>query len=91
MPRLSSRSPRNNPARKGRWAARPDYAGPFSRFAIGPVHTRLDSVVWVVCDAEARDEYDLPAIYIFLTENEARAFLARLVEKAEAEASAFEN
>lgn len=43
---------KNNPARKGELAARKQFFGENSRYAVAPVHTRFDMLEWFVWDAE---------------------------------------
>lgn len=43
---------KNNPAMKGALAARKQFFGDNSRYAVAPVHTRFDAVQWFVWDAE---------------------------------------
>lgn len=55
----------NDPARKGELAGRKYVFGPFSRYAVAPVHTRFDAVEWFVWDVFAerdRDDATLPAV-----------------------------
>lgn len=52
MPVSFSRVPANNPSLKGSPAARKQYFGDCSRYAVAPVHTRFDAVEWFVWDAE---------------------------------------
>lgn len=48
-------APRNNPLRAGELAAKRQFFGGYSRYAIAPVHTRFDDVEWFVWDAEVVD------------------------------------
>lgn len=43
---------KNNAARKGELAARKQFFGDNSRYAVAPVHTRFDALEWFVWDAE---------------------------------------
>jgi hypothetical protein len=43
---------KNNPAKRGQLAARKRLFGPYSRYAVAPIHTRFDAVEWFVWDAE---------------------------------------
>ena len=52
---------RNDPAKAGRPAARKQFFGGCSRYAVAPVHTRFDAVEWFVWDAE-QDDGGLPAV-----------------------------
>lgn len=52
MPVSFSKVPANNSSKKGELAARKQFFGPSSRFAVAPVHTRFDAVEWFVWDAE---------------------------------------
>lgn len=57
------RVPKNNPAKAGQLACRKKTFGDLSRYAVAPVHTRFDAVVWFVWDAEHWDlETDRPGI-----------------------------
>lgn len=47
----------NDPARKGELAAPKRIFGPHGRYAVAPVHTRFDALIWMVWDAEAEDPY----------------------------------
>lgn len=47
-----SKVPANNAALKGQPAARKQFFGPRSRYAVAPVHTRFDMLEWFVWDAE---------------------------------------
>lgn len=44
--------PANNPSLKGSLAARKQFFGDNSRYAVAPIHTRFDAVEWFVWDAE---------------------------------------
>lgn len=48
-------APRNNPLRSGELAAKREFFGGWSRYAIAPIHTRFDAVEWFVWDAEKID------------------------------------
>lgn len=43
--------PANNPSLKGSPAAKKQFFGENSRFAVWPVHTRFDAIEWFVADA----------------------------------------
>lgn len=45
----------NNPNRKGELASRKITFGPWSRYAVYAIHTRFDSVQFIVADAEVMD------------------------------------
>ena len=55
---------KNDPAKKGQLAARKRLFGPYSRYAVAPIHTRFDAVEWIVWDAENpwMDASGLPGI-----------------------------
>lgn len=44
---------KNEPAKRGQLAARKRLFGPYSRYAVAPIHTRFDAVEWFVWDAES--------------------------------------
>lgn len=44
--------PANNPALAGQPAAKKQFFGDFSRYAVWPVHTRFEAIAWFVADAE---------------------------------------
>jgi hypothetical protein len=44
--------PANNPALKGQPAAKKQFFGDCSRYAVWPVHTRFEAIQWFVADAE---------------------------------------
>lgn len=52
MPVSFSKLPANNPSLKGQPAARKQFFGPRSRYAVAPIHTRFDALEWFVWDAE---------------------------------------
>jgi hypothetical protein len=54
----------NDPSKRGQLAAKKELFGPYSRYAIAPVHTRFDAVEWFVWDAFTREREDstLPAV-----------------------------
>ena len=52
---------RNDPTKAGRPAARKQFFGGYSRYAVAPVHTRFDAVEWFVWDAE-QDDGGLPTV-----------------------------
>lgn len=52
MPVSFSKLPANNPSLKGQPAARKQFFGPRSRYAVAPMHTRFDALEWFVWDAE---------------------------------------
>jgi len=45
----------NNPDRKGELAADKQFIGKDYRYAVAPVHTRFNSIVWFVWDADIHD------------------------------------
>jgi hypothetical protein len=47
--------PSNDPAQAGRPARRLRLFGPYSRYAIAPVHTRFGALEWFVWDAHKAD------------------------------------
>jgi len=53
--RMMSMEIENDPRRKGQLAARKQLFGPHHRYAVAPVHTRFDTLVWMVWDAEEID------------------------------------
>ena len=59
---MTSASVVNDPARKGQRAGRNIFYGEHHRFAVYPVHTRLDAIQWFVADAETPDETGLASI-----------------------------
>ena len=75
----------NNPKLAGKRAGKARFFGPYSRFAVYPMHTRFEDIAWVVSDAEATDEYNLAKIAIF--DNEAKAVAYAMQRAAEAEAA----
>lgn len=55
----------NIPHLAGQVAGKKEFFGPFNRYALFPVHTRFNSVSWIVEDAEDQDqETGLPRIII---------------------------
>lgn len=46
----------NNKNLAGQQADKKEFFGEFKRYAIAPVHTRFDSVMWFVWDAEVVDD-----------------------------------
>jgi hypothetical protein len=46
----------NDPAKRGQLAAKKVIFGEVSRYAIAPIHTRFNDVVWFVWDAESNVE-----------------------------------
>ena len=54
--------PANNPALKGQPAARKQFFGHCSRFAVAPVHTRFDAVEWFVWDASLATDGELAPV-----------------------------
>ena len=54
--------PANNPALKGKLAARKQLFGEFRRYAVAPLHTRFDAITWFVWDAHVADENGDPAV-----------------------------
>jgi hypothetical protein len=76
---------RNNPKLAGKRAGKARFFGPYSRFAVYPMHTRFEDIAWVVSDAEVADEYNLPKIAIFDTETKAVAYAMQRAAEAEAE------
>ena len=68
---------RNIPHLAGQVAGKKEFFGPFNRYALFPVHTRFESVSWVVEDAEDQDLVTgLPKV--ILQENTRKDALARL-------------
>ncbi len=57
-----SKVPTNNPDRKGQLAARKQFFGQFSRFAVAPVHTRFDAIEWFVWDASLAKDGELAPV-----------------------------
>ena len=56
---------RNIPYLAGNIAGRKEFFGPFNRYALFPVHTRFNSVSWIVEDAEDQDqETGLPKVIV---------------------------
>jgi len=76
--------PSNNPALGGKRAGKARFFGPHSRYAVFPIHTRFESVAWVVQDAEVLDQCGLPDAAIFNTEAEAVAYALQRAAEAEA-------
>ena len=56
FPARFSRAFINDPAKAGQQAAGVFTFGPLSRYGVRPVHTRFDSVEWMVTDAEQIDK-----------------------------------
>ncbi len=56
MLNASNNTTTNSPRNAGRLAGRKEYFGEFSRYAIFPVNTRFENVMWFVTDAELEDE-----------------------------------
>ena len=58
MPKFA-KSIKNDLSRKGQFVTKKKLFGKNHRYAIAPVHSRFDSVGWLVWDAETPgDEYD---------------------------------
>jgi len=74
----------NNPALKGKRAGKARFFGPHSRYAVFPIHTRFESVAWVVQDAEVLDELGLPEAVVFNSKIEAVTYALRRAAEAEA-------
>jgi hypothetical protein len=55
MPVSFSNLPANNPSLKGQLAARKQFFDGY-RYAVAPIHTRFDELVWFVWDANVLDE-----------------------------------
>lgn len=53
---------KNSPNLAGKRAGKSETFGPFSRFAVFPIHTRFDAVTWIVTDAERIDDLGLAAV-----------------------------
>ena len=49
------KTPKNDPRKAGQRASDKIIFGPYSRYALYAVHSRFDSVVWFVDDAEQMD------------------------------------
>ena len=75
---------RNNPKLAGKRAGKARFYGPYSRFAVYPIHTRFEDITWVVSDADTLDQFGLPDIFIFDTEAEAIAYARKRAAEAEA-------
>lgn len=55
--------PANDPALKGKLAARKQLFGEFHRYAVAPIHSRFGTaLIWFVWDAHMADENGDPAI-----------------------------
>jgi len=75
---------RNNPKLAGKRAGKARFFGPYSRFAVYPMHTRFEDLHWVVSDADTLDQFGLPDVVIFGTEAEAIAHARKRAAEAEA-------
>jgi hypothetical protein len=51
MPLSFPTVPANDPSKKGRLAAPKQLFGDHHRYAVAPLHTRFDAIVWFVWDA----------------------------------------
>jgi len=52
----------NNPLKAGCRAGNRLFFGDFSQYAVFPVHTRFESVCWLVVNVETMDELGLPTV-----------------------------
>ncbi len=52
----------NKPALRGTLAAKKQFFGAWSRYAVAPIHTRFDAVEWFVWDAEQTDDKGLAEV-----------------------------
>ena len=64
---------RNDPSRKGQFAAPKRRFGEYRRYCVAPVHTRFDAVEWCVWDAESYDSYGVSPALIRQASTEAEA------------------
>jgi hypothetical protein len=54
---MSTQTIKNNPSKAGQLAGKKVVFGDSNRYAIGPVHSRLDCVQWFIWDADLCDSF----------------------------------